>query len=118
MPEPRIPKIGYAIVGLGKFAIDQILPAFAQSKYARPAALVSGDPAKARAVAASYGIDEKHVYDYKNYDMLRDDPSVDAVVHRLAERVACGVQRCAPRRRASTCCAKSPWPPRKPMRCE
>ncbi len=34
---------GFAIVGLGRLSIDQILPAFGKSKYAKPVSLVSGD---------------------------------------------------------------------------
>src|SRR3954470_20923474 len=41
-------RVGYAIVGVGRLSINQILPAFGSSKYCRPAALVSGDAAKAR----------------------------------------------------------------------
>lgn len=46
-------KVGFAIVGLGGYGLGVILPQFANCRYSRLAALVSGDPAKARAVAAS-----------------------------------------------------------------
>lgn len=79
VPASPGPKIGVAVVGLGKFAVGQILPAFAHSHGARPTALVSGDAQKAKAVAAHYGIDPKNLYSYHNYDALVDNPSVDAV---------------------------------------
>jgi predicted dehydrogenase len=79
MPMPAHERVGYAIVGLGHLALEQILPAFAHSMKARPVALVSGNRAKALAVASAYGIDTKSVYDYKTYDRLRDDASVEAV---------------------------------------
>jgi len=72
-------KAGYAIVGLGRIALGQFLPAFARSERARPTALVSGDPAKARRVAEQYGVNPKHIYDYKTYDALKDNPDVDAI---------------------------------------
>jgi predicted dehydrogenase len=79
VPGPPRRKIGYAIVGLGKLALGEVLPAFAVSERCRPVALVSGDADKARAVADHYGIDPKRVYDYRNYDSLKDDPAVEAV---------------------------------------
>jgi predicted dehydrogenase len=75
-PEERV---GVAIVGLGRLSLDQILPAFAACKWARPVALVSGDAAKARRVAQQYGISEKNLFDYKNFDQIRDRPEVQAV---------------------------------------
>jgi predicted dehydrogenase len=79
MPMPARERVGYAIVGLGHLALEQILPAFAQSMKARPVALVSGNRTKALSVASAYGIDTKSVYDYSTYDRLRDDASVQAV---------------------------------------
>jgi predicted dehydrogenase len=45
----------------------------------RVAALVSGEPEKARVVAAQYGVPEKNLYDYGNFDTLRNNPDVDIV---------------------------------------
>jgi predicted dehydrogenase len=72
-------RVGYAIVGVGRLSINQILPAFGSSKYCRPAALVSGDAAKARKIAAQYGIPESSIYDYKSYERLADNPAVQAI---------------------------------------
>jgi predicted dehydrogenase len=79
VPGPPPPRLGFAVVGLGKLALCEVLPAFALTERCRPTALVSGDPDKARAVARRYGIDPRSIYDYKNYDSLRDNPSVDVV---------------------------------------
>jgi predicted dehydrogenase len=81
---PKVPgapprRLGFAVVGLGKLALGEVLPAFALTERCRPTALVSGDPDKARAVARHYGIDPRSLYDYKNYDALRDNPAVDVV---------------------------------------
>ena len=70
---------GYAIVGLGHIALDQVLPGLVQSKNSKPIALVSGDAAKAAKVADQYGIDPKNIYNYQNFDTIRNNPAIDAV---------------------------------------
>jgi glucose-fructose oxidoreductase len=40
-------KIGYAIVGLGYYGLNVILPQFVNCQHSQVTALVSGDPAKA-----------------------------------------------------------------------
>ncbi|MEH2421756.1 MAG: Gfo/Idh/MocA family oxidoreductase [Nostoc sp.] len=75
-PERRL---GFAIVGLGRLALEEIMPAFAECKLAKPTALVSGDAAKANQVAQQYGIKPQNVYNYQNYDNLRNNPEVDVI---------------------------------------
>jgi glucose-fructose oxidoreductase len=77
LPEDR--RVGYAIVGLGKYAISQILPAFAESKASKPVAVVSGNPEKAARVARQYGIGEEGVYSYETFDRIAQNPAVQAV---------------------------------------
>ena len=78
-PLPPEERVGYALVGLGKLTIEELLPALYESRLSKPAALVSGDPAKARRVAKQYGIPEKSVYDYKNFDRIAENPDVQVV---------------------------------------
>ena len=80
-PMPFAPdeRVGFAVVGLGRLSLEQLLPAFAQCKKAKLTALVSGAPDKAKQVAAQYGISEKNIYDYQNYDKLKDNPDVQAI---------------------------------------
>ncbi|MEH2370052.1 Gfo/Idh/MocA family protein [Nostoc sp.] len=75
-PERRL---GFAIVGLGRLTLEEIMPAFAECKLAKPTALVSGDAAKANLVAQQYGIKPQNVYNYHNYDNLRNNPDVDVI---------------------------------------
>lgn len=75
-PEKRL---GWAVVGLGKFATQQILPSFADCKRSKLVALVSGDANKAQGIAQQYGVNAKNVYSYQNYDTLRDNPEVDVI---------------------------------------
>ncbi|KAF3890016.1 MULTISPECIES: Gfo/Idh/MocA family protein [Nostocales] len=80
--EPSLPpekKLGWAVVGLGKFATEQIMPSFAECKRSKLVALVSGDRAKAEKYARQYGINSKNIYDYQSYDNLRNNPEVDVV---------------------------------------
>lgn len=58
-PDPNLPfddRVGYAIVGLGRLSLNQILPALSQCKYSKVAALVSGDRSKALKIARQYGV--------------------------------------------------------------
>lgn len=72
-------RIGFAIVGLGHLSLEQIMPAFGKCNYAKPAALVSGDIAKATKIADQYGIAAKNIYNYQNYDNIKDNAGIDAV---------------------------------------
>ncbi len=79
VPEPPGRKMGWAIVGLGNLAINQILPAFAKCEKSKVVALVSGHPDKAAKLAARYGVSPKAIYDYHSYDTLKDNPEVDVI---------------------------------------
>lgn len=79
VPEPPGRKLGWAIVGLGSLSIHQILPAFAECEKSKVVALVSGHPEKANKLALRYGVDPKNIYNYQNYDSIRDNPAVDII---------------------------------------
>lgn len=81
-PGPFLPanrRVGFAIVGLGRLSLNQILPAFATSDYCKPVALVSGDHSKAMKVGAQYGIAESHITDYAGFEKLKDLSDVDVI---------------------------------------
>lgn len=71
--------LGYAIVGLGTYGLGVIIPQFANCAHSRLAAVVSGDPVKARRVAAEHGLPERSIYSYEDFDRIRDNPDVDIV---------------------------------------
>src|SRR5213082_992797 len=79
VPEPPGKKLGWAIVGLGSLAINQILPAFAKCEKSKVVALVSGHPDKANKLALRYGVSPKNIYNYQNYDTIKDNPDVDII---------------------------------------
>ncbi len=79
VPKPVEKKIGWAIVGLGVLALEEIMPAFGECHLSRPTALVSGHREKAERVAAYYGITPQNIYNYENYDELARNPDVDVI---------------------------------------
>ena len=79
VPDPPGKRLGWAIVGLGSLAINQILPAFDKCEKSKVTALVSGHPGKANKLAQRYGVSPKNIYNYQNYDSIRDNPEVDVL---------------------------------------
>lgn len=78
-PMPLEGRLGFAVVGLGRLSLENILPAFAQSKKARPVAVVSGSPGKAKAVASQYGIKPDAIYSYDKFEDIKNNPQIAAV---------------------------------------
>ena len=78
-PLPPDQRVGFAVVGLGRLAVNQILPAFGAAKSARLVALVSGTPDKAILLAAQYGIKPANVYSYDTFDKMKDNPEIQVV---------------------------------------
>src|SRR3954469_20211909 len=79
VPDPPGKKLGWAIVGLGSLAINQILPAFAKCEKSKVIAFVSGHANKANKLAQRYGVSSRSIYNYDNYDSLKDNPEIDVV---------------------------------------
>ena len=72
-------KVGFAIVGLGKLSLGQLIPGLRVAKHAKLAAVVSGKPDKARRVAAENGLPADAVYGYDDYDRIANDPRIQVV---------------------------------------
>ncbi|MGF6768698.1 putative dehydrogenase [Paraburkholderia sp. GAS199] len=72
-------RVGYAIVGLGRLTLNQILPALSACKYSKVVALVSGDADKARKIARQYGVRQTAIYDYSSFEKLADNPDAQVV---------------------------------------
>ena len=73
-------KLGYALVGLGSLSEHQIAPALAsKTTQSKLTGLVSGHPDKAKAWAQKYGVPEANIYDYQNFDRIKDNPDIDVV---------------------------------------
>lgn len=78
-PLPEAERVGFAIVGMGRLSLEEIIPAFAQCRMSKLVALVSGTPDKAQAVAAQHGIADNAIYSYDDFDRIRDNPAIQAV---------------------------------------
>jgi len=73
-------KIGFCVVGIGSLAKNQIIPALEKTQNAKLVALVSGHAAeKAPPIVQKFGLDPKSVYNYDDYDSIKDNPEIDVV---------------------------------------
>jgi predicted dehydrogenase len=81
LPERPGKKLGWAVVGLGRLAVNQILPAFSECKRSRLTGLVSGRPEKARHLAQLQGVETRNLY---SYELRRDrgHPAIDVQAAR------------------------------------
>ncbi|HYZ34182.1 MAG TPA: Gfo/Idh/MocA family oxidoreductase [Crenalkalicoccus sp.] len=79
MPARRIkgPKVRYGVVGAGWISQAALMPAAAHTGNSELTALVTGDPAKARALGERYGI--RHLFKYDELQRLIDSDIVDAL---------------------------------------
>lgn len=76
---PQNKKLGVALVGLGSYSAGQLAPALQQTEHCYLAGIVTGTPAKAERWAEQYKIPEKNIYNYDNFDRIRDNPDIDIV---------------------------------------
>ncbi len=72
-------KIGYCIVGLGRISMGQFMPGVKISKDSKIVALVSGHRDKAERIADEYDVPHNAIYNYRNYESIRDNPAIEAV---------------------------------------
>jgi predicted dehydrogenase len=79
VPEPPGRKLGWALVGLGSLSINQIMPAFAKCEKSKLVAFVSGHRDKADKLAARYGVEAANIYNYENFDSIKNNPAIDIV---------------------------------------
>lgn len=75
----RSDSVGYAIVGLGNYALNQMMPRFLRSPRSHIAALVSGNPEKLHRIGEAYGIPADARYSYEQFDRIAADRRIDAV---------------------------------------
>jgi hypothetical protein len=72
-------RVGFAIVALGRLSVEQILPAFAQTKKCKLSALVSGSPGKLEVLGSQYGLPKSSLYSYDNLEQLKENEDVRVV---------------------------------------
>jgi predicted dehydrogenase len=71
--------IGYAMVGLGRISMGHFMPGLKDAKQSKLTGLVSGHRDKAEKNAAEYGVPTSAIYNYDNFDTIRDNKAIDAV---------------------------------------
>jgi predicted dehydrogenase len=72
-------KLGVALVGLGGYAGGQLAPALQQTSDCYLAGIVTGTPSKIDTWKSKYNIADKNVYNYQNFDSIKDNPDIDIV---------------------------------------
>jgi predicted dehydrogenase len=71
--------IGYAMVGLGRISMGHFMPGLKDAKQSKLTGLVSGHRDKAEKNAAEYGVPTTAIYNYENFDSIRDNKAIEAV---------------------------------------
>lgn len=71
--------LGVALVGLGKYSEQQLGPALKETKLCTLKGIVTGTPEKAKKWKEKYSLDDKNIYNYENFDSIKDNPDIDIV---------------------------------------
>ena len=71
--------LGIALVGLGYYSEGQLAPALQQTKHCRLAGIVTGSPGKAERWKREYQLSQKNVYNYDNFDDVRNNDEIDII---------------------------------------
>lgn len=72
-------KLGLAMVGLGRYATDQVGVGLEQSDYWQVRGIVTGSPHKIPAWQKKWQIADKNVFSYANFDEIAKARDIDAV---------------------------------------
>ena len=72
-------KLGVALVGLGYYSTDLLAPALQLTNNCELRGIVTGSPEKIPIWQEKYGIKDKNVYNYKNFDTIANNPDIDVV---------------------------------------
>ncbi len=72
-------KLGVALVGLGNYSRGQLAPALQETENCYLAGIVSGTPSKIQTWKEKYNIPDKNIYNYENFDSIKDNPDIDIV---------------------------------------
>ena len=72
-------KLGIALVGLGYYSFGQLAPALQHTNNCYLAGVVTGHPAKGAAWKKQYNLPDKNIYNYENFDQIKDNPDIDII---------------------------------------
>ena len=72
------PLLRVAIMGLGSYG-TRVADAMQACKMAKLVGVISGTPSKIKNWQSKYNIPGKNCYNYENFDLIKDNPEIDAV---------------------------------------
>lgn len=72
-------KLGIALVGLGSYSGGQLGPALLETEHCYLAGIVTGTPEKAKKWKSQYDIPENNIYNYDNFDSIKDNKDIDII---------------------------------------
>lgn len=72
-------KLGIALVGLGGYSTYQLAPALQNTAHCYLAGIVTGTPEKEITWTNKYGISKNSIYNYQNFDSIKDNDAIDIV---------------------------------------
>lgn len=72
-------KLGVALVGLGRYASQELGPALKETDYCQLTAVVSGSRDKREQWQREYGLADRGLYDYADFDRIANNEDVDIV---------------------------------------
>jgi len=76
---PTKKKLGIALVGLGSYSTYQLAPALQNTEHCYLAGIVTGTPEKEKIWANKYSIPQKNIYNYSNFDTIKENKDIDVV---------------------------------------
>ena len=79
MNEYKGKKLGIALVGLGTYSTYELAPSLLETSYCRLAGIVTGTPDKEKIWADKYNIPKENIYNYDNFDRIKDNDDIDIV---------------------------------------
>ena len=72
-------KLGIALVGLGTYSTHELAPSLQETDYCRLAGIVTGTPSKEKEWAKKYSLPKENIYNYENFDSIKDNDDIDIV---------------------------------------
>ena len=72
-------QIGVALMGLGYYSTDLLVPALQLTKHCKLAGIVTGTPEKSARWQKKHNIPDRNIYNYDNFDSIADNPDIDVV---------------------------------------
>jgi predicted dehydrogenase len=72
-------KLGVALVGLGAYSENQLMPALKQTAYCQLTGVVSGSPAKRDRWQTQHDLLPRNVYSYEDFDAIESNRDIDIV---------------------------------------